>query len=188
VEHGDQHGWRAKSGDEVPPVLERDELARQWAGPAMRRRLAAFARRFVGPRGDAEDVAQEALARASDRLATLRSPERAEAWLLRICRHAAIDHVRWRAVRRHVWAPMPEEAESWAVPEAPRSEPEPPPGAVIDLRVLPAHHRLLMSLHYEKGLAQGRICRLTGLSASALRVRLFRARAVLARRCRSAPT
>jgi len=49
----------------------------------------------------------------------------------------------------------------------------------VSLRDLPAHSRLLMSLYYEKGLSQPTICRMTGLSASALRVRLFRARGAL---------
>ncbi|MBM3985366.1 MAG: sigma-70 family RNA polymerase sigma factor, partial [Planctomycetes bacterium] len=49
----------------------------------------------------------------------------------------------------------------------------------ISLRDLPASARVLMSLHYERGLTQPTICRLTGLSTSALRVRLFRARGEL---------
>jgi DNA-directed RNA polymerase specialized sigma24 family protein len=39
-----------------------------------------------------------------------------------------------------------------------------------------------MSLYYEKGFSQTTICRMTGLSASALRVRLFRARGSLVAR------
>ncbi|MHC4845030.1 MAG: sigma factor-like helix-turn-helix DNA-binding protein, partial [Planctomycetota bacterium] len=35
-------------------------------------------------------------------------------------------------------------------------------------------------LYYERGYSQATICRMTGLSASALRVRLFRARGALA--------
>jgi RNA polymerase sigma-70 factor (ECF subfamily) len=156
-----------------------------WSAPPVRRRLVAFARRYVGDRAAAEDIAQEALLRAGTALPRLRSRERAEAWLFRICRHAAIDHVRSRRVRRRVWAALPEEfAEGLAAPAPVADEgpaPALPPGATARLlRDLPAHHRLLLGLHYEGGLSQGALCRLTGLSPSALRVRLFRARRALA--------
>jgi RNA polymerase sigma-70 factor (ECF subfamily) len=153
-----------------------------WHGKAMRDRLAAFARRFVGDAWEAEDIAQETLVRAGRSLDALRRGDRAEAWLFRICRHAAIDHVRSRRVRRGVWAPMPADGEDWAMPAAPDAEavPSGPIARPVDLRTLPAHHRLLMSLYYEQGWSQATICRMTGLSPSALRVRLFRARGALA--------
>jgi RNA polymerase sigma-70 factor, ECF subfamily len=152
----------------------------------VQRRLAAFARRFLRDRTEAEDVMQEALLRARHGLARLRSPERLEAWLFRICRHAAIDHRRSRRVREGVWLPLTEEQAALLVapPHAP------PTGAGLEaahtLRTLPAHHRVLMSLHYERGLPQGTICQLTGLSTSALRVRLFRARGALSARTAAA--
>lgn len=146
-----------------------------WARPEVRDRLVSFARRFVGDRGEAEDIAQETLMRAATGRATLRSRERAEAWLFRICRHAAIDYVRARRVRRGVWAPMSDEIEAWATSGSAGRAVRP-----VDLRRLPAHHRLIMALYYERGLSQPTLCRMTGLSASALRVRLFRARGTLA--------
>lgn len=45
-------------------------------------------------RQDAEDVAQEALARAHQRLATLRDRDRFRAWLVRISWRLALDHRR----------------------------------------------------------------------------------------------
>ena len=150
-------------------------------GREVQRRLLAFARRFLSDRTEAEDVMQEALLRARHALPRLRSPDREEAWLFRICRHAAIDHRRARRVRQRVWLPLTDErAERVFVSPAPSSLAERTGvRAARTLRALPAHHRVLMSLHYERGLPQGTICQLTGLSTSALRVRLFRARGSL---------
>ena len=148
----------------------------EWLGPAMSQRLATFARRFVRDPGEAEDIAQEALMRAKENLRSLRSADRAEAWLFRICRHAAIDHARARRVRRAVWAPMPADGGPPPVLE-PAERPAHP--VRLDLRALPSHQRLLVSLHYERGLSHPTLCRMTGLLPSALRVRLFRARGAL---------
>jgi DNA-directed RNA polymerase specialized sigma24 family protein len=152
----------------------------QWFGPEMNQRLVAVARRYVRDRGEAEDVAQEALLRARGNLDTLRSPAKAEAWLFRICRHAAIDHARSRRVRRAVWAPMPEPGAARIAPLICEPGPDPQGGdAVLDLHALPAHQRLLVSLHYEHGFSHPTLCRMTGLLPSALRVRLYRARGLL---------
>jgi len=175
---GPAQGAEERGGESA----EAEPFAAHWHDKAMRDRLAAFARRFVGDAWEAEDIAQETLVRAGRSVNGLRRGDRAEAWLFRICRHAAIDHVRSRRVRRGVWAPMPLDGEGWAVPAAPDADTESsaPVGPPVNLRALPAHHRLLMSLYYEQGWSQATICRMTGLSPSALRVRLFRARGALA--------
>jgi RNA polymerase sigma-70 factor (ECF subfamily) len=168
----------------------------QFLGPSMRRRLEAFARRFVDDETEAEDIAQEVLLRAGLDPSGLLAAERADAWLLRVCRHVAIDHVRARRVRQAIWAPMPDEntsvdgsrhaagraAADWRRFKLRRRAPPEARGARVSLRDLPAQSRLLMSLYYEKGYSQPTICRMTGLSASALRVRLFRARGSLVAR------
>ena len=164
-------------------------------GPVMRQRLLNFARRFVPDASEAEDVVQEVLLRAGEVPEHITLIGRTDSWLLRVCRHLAIDHVRSRRVRRAVWAPMPDDADTWTPPERPRSERwgpvargarrfvlrrrTPAPRARVTLRDLPAHSRLLMSLYYERGLSQSAICSMTGLTTPALRVRLFRARGEL---------
>jgi len=182
-------------GIEAPFGLEEARLE-QVLGPAMRRRLEAFARRFVDDATDAEDIAQEVLLRAGLDPSGLLAAERADAWLLRVCRHVAIDHVRARRVRQAIWAPMPDESEGFAEGRQAtgrgaadrrrfklrRRVPPEARCARVSLRDLPAQSRLLMSLYYEKGFSQPTICRMTGLSASALRVRLFRARGSLVAR------
>ncbi|HEX5009537.1 MAG TPA: sigma-70 family RNA polymerase sigma factor [Planctomycetota bacterium] len=182
-------------GIEAPRGLEGGRLE-SFLGPAMRRRLEAFARRFVEDETEAEDIAQEVLLRAGLDPSGLLAAERADSWLLRVCRHVAIDHVRARRVRQAVWAPMPDESDcliegrhatgrvsaDWRRFKLRRRAPPEARGARVSLRDLPAQSRLLMSLYYEKGYSQPTICRMTGLSASALRVRLFRARGSLVAR------
>lgn len=168
-----------------------DDQFENWASPRMRRRLVAFARRFVKDAHEAEDIVQEVLLRAEEGQAGLRTEARAETWLFRICRHAAIDHVRARKVRRGVWGSMPEEVDDWAMSTGQRAMQRPlrsPRVAErgkrlsLGLTVVPAHQRLLLELHYGRGFGQATLSRLSGLSASALRVRLYRARRTLAQR------
>ncbi len=147
----------------------------------LRRRLVGLAKRLVGDATEAEDVVQDVLMRASSRGDQLRDVQRRDAWLLRICRHAAIDHVRSRRVRRAVWLPMSAEAfERAASMTAPGATARAEAVREVPIReTLPAHQRLLVDLHYAQGLGQRSLCRMSGLSACALRVRLHRARGLL---------
>jgi len=145
-------------------------------GPELNQRLVSFAQRFVGDHHQAEDVAQETLVRARRGWSRRRDPSRTEAWLFRICRHTAIDLVRWQRVRRGVWTQMPDEGLRLARAPEPVVAPWLPRGV---LRALPATQRLLLEMHYGLGLRQPSICRFTGLTAAALRVRLHRARGTL---------
>ena len=80
-------------------ILRADPVSRE-AAPDLREELerhlpdhSALAFRVaygvLRQREDAEDVAQETLARAFQRLDTLRSPERCRAWLVRMCWRSA---------------------------------------------------------------------------------------------------
>src|SRR4051812_305494 len=55
-----------------------------------------LAYRAMGRRQDAEDVTQQTFARALARLADLRDPEAARAWLLRIATNVGLDELRRR--------------------------------------------------------------------------------------------
>lgn len=149
-----------------------------WLDDQLRRRLLRYAQHLVGDAADAEDLAQETLLRVSQGVGRLRSRERVEGWMFRICRHVAIDHLRHRRVRRHLWASLP--VELGELPgEPPREAPDLSP---TDLSGLPAAQRVLVALHHVRGVPQPVLCRMAGLSPSALRVRLFRARRQLRRR------
>ena len=154
----------------------------------LRSRLVAYACTMVGP-AEAEDVAQETLLRLADTRAPLRDRDCAEAWTFRICRHAAIDLLRKRSVRGRHASPLPDGFDVWVSEEEGTEQPATEgrtahsltDGREVEWSSLSAHQRLLLGLHALGGISQPRLCARSGLSASALRVRLFRARRVLAR-------
>src|SRR6266566_3332997 len=61
--------------------------------------LYRYAYRLSGSAADADDLTQEAFAKALTRLGQLREPDRAKAWLFRILRNAYLH--RMRDHRRH---------------------------------------------------------------------------------------
>jgi len=64
-----------------------------------RGKFVAFARRRVGSQADAEDLVQQAFARAAEKLDDLRAPAAARAWFFRVLRRLVIDQYARRAVR-----------------------------------------------------------------------------------------
>ena len=88
--HGDTLADVAVS-PEAPLALEDEFEQRLGESTTLAFRVAYSVLR---QRQDAEDVAQEALVRAYQNLASLRDRERFRAWLVRICWRMAIDHRR----------------------------------------------------------------------------------------------
>lgn len=66
---------------------------------AMRPRLHRYCARVVGSAFEAEDVVQEALAKAAEAIAASGPPDRPESWLYRIAHNAALDTLRRRRRR-----------------------------------------------------------------------------------------
>jgi len=62
-----------------------------------RKRLWAHCYRMTGRRADADDLSQEAIARAIERAGELVDPTHAEAWLFRIATTVCLDHLRHEA-------------------------------------------------------------------------------------------
>ena len=71
-----------------------------------RDRFVAFARRRVGSDADAEDLVQQAFARAAEKLGDLRDPAAARAWLFRVLRRLVIDQYARRATRERKLAEL----------------------------------------------------------------------------------
>src|SRR5262245_5384739 len=81
--------------------------------------LYRYAYRLTGSSADAEDLTQEAFNKALARLAQLREPDRAKAWLFRILRNLYLHKV--RDERRHRIVPLD------AVGDLPGRESDEPP-------------------------------------------------------------
>lgn len=137
--------------------------------------LVGFATRVLGSRADAEDCVQDALIVAWRRLPELRNPGQVRAWLSTIVARKATD--RQRAARPTT--PI-EDAEPLAVGPAP-DEAALTSSQLDTLRTaldtLPIEQRTVWLLREVSGYGYEEIARELGISATAVRGRLSRARA-----------
>ena len=139
------------------------ELARAYA-PAIFR--LAYAR--TGSRADAEDIMQEVFVRLLRAGPDFADRAHARAWLLRVAANCAND-----------WFRAP-----WRRREGPLTDSLPAPehedgGVVEAVLALPAKYRTAVHLYYYEELSVAEIAKITGKSESAVKSRLFRARAML---------
>ena len=140
------------------------ELARVYA-PAIFR--LAYAR--TGSRADAEDIMQEVFVRLLRARPDFADRAHARAWLLRVAANCANDW--FRAPWRRREGPL---EDALPAPE------EPEPGGVVEaVLALPAKYRTAVHLYYYEELSVAEIAKITGKSESAVKSRLFRARAML---------
>lgn len=148
----DGENWRAPA-----------ELAKAYA-PAIFR--LAYAR--TGSRADAEDIMQEVFVRLLRARPDFADRAHARAWLLRVAANCAND-----------WFRAP-----WRRREGPLSDTLPAPehrdsGVVEAVLALPAKYRTAVHLYYYEELSVAEIAKIIGKSESAVKSRLFRARAML---------
>src|SRR3954447_3302777 len=130
--------------------------------------------RIVGDPAAAEDLRQEAFARAWTSAPRDADPDHLRAWVHRTARNLAVDHLRRRSVRD--WVPFADET----VGAPPEADPEAGIVAREALGRLSAHERLLLLLRFEGGLSLAEIGTLLDISEDAARKRVARARASLA--------
>lgn len=149
------------------------------------RRVYAVAWARLGDATLAEEATQEAFIRAYRRLWLLGDGAKFAGWIASIARHVAINF--GLRHRREL-----NKRERWALEQAPEREDHPhateadPPCAPETLRQtladLPAAHRECLVLFYLEGKSGAEAAAALGISESALRVRLHRARAALRER------
>jgi len=123
----------------------------------------------------ARDCAQETFLRALDKLHTLREPGAFPGWLRRIADRLALTWLR-RESRRPDRAALPLDL------AAPEQTAHADDGAIRRaVARLPERWRLPLRLRYQEGLSYAEIARFLGCTASAVGVRLHRARRALRR-------
>lgn len=139
-----------------------------------RREVHRFVRSRVEDHAAAEDIAQEALAKAIAELSRLRDGDKLRPWLYRITRNAIADHYR----SQRPSAPLPEETG-----EEPHEQ---DPGRSLAcclpsfVERLPEGYRRAVELSAFEALTQKEAAERLGLSVSGVKSRVQRARKMLA--------
>lgn len=167
----------------------------QWIQAALQGDQEAFARlieqytssvfnlcyRMLGSAQDAEDATQEIFFRVYSRLESYDLDRRFSTWLLSIASNYCIDRLRRR---KFAWVTLEDTAfmlpSNEAGPERTALQRERADIVQAALQNMPSQYRLVLVLRYWQDLSYNEIATLTGLSESALKTRLHRARKQLA--------
>lgn len=175
--------------------MEQQSEEADWIGHALGGDQAAFgqlmhryagavynlAYRMLGNAQDAEDAAQEIFLRAYTRLESFDPSRRFSTWLLSIGSNYCIDRLRRR---RFAWLTLDDVAYTLPSrergPERNALEREQQDRVQAALRRLPDHYRLVLVLRYWYDMSYDEIAQVTGLTESALKTRLHRARHMMA--------
>ena len=160
---------RTLSGD----ARSYEELVRRYER-LVGRVLYPYARREIS----VEDLVQETFLRAYDRLETFNPAYRFKTWLLAIANNLGVDTLRRRRevveFNPETHAPLARGPETEAV-EADRSR-----GVQRAVAALPETYAVPLVLRYSEGLSYAEIADVLGITVSAVKSRLFRARNMLA--------
>lgn len=152
-----------------------------------RKRLWAHCYRMTGRRADADDLSQEAIARAIERSEDLADDASAEGWLFRIATTVCLDHLRSAGrVRRATELVDPVAFDDLAVasggPEATLLLREDVRLAIVAaLQHLPPKQRAAVLLHDVCGVPLAEVAGTLGTNANAAKATLHRAREELGR-------
>jgi RNA polymerase sigma factor (sigma-70 family) len=152
-----------------------------------RKRLWAHCYRMTGRRAEADDLSQEAIARAIERSGDLQEDASAEGWLFRIATTVCLDHQRAAGrVRRATELVDPVAfdglAEATGGPEATLLLREDVRLAIVAaLQHLPPKQRAALLLHDVCGVPLAEVAETLGTNANAAKATLHRARAELER-------
>jgi RNA polymerase sigma-70 factor, ECF subfamily len=162
---------RARMGD----VRSYEELVRRYE-----RLVGRIIYPYAGRDAAVEDLVQETFLRAYDRLDTFNPEYRFKTWLLAIANNLGIDALRRR---REVVEFNPElHARVTRGPEEAAVEADRARSVRDAVLTLPEAYSVPLVLRYAEGLTYAEIAEILGITVSALKSRLFRARNMLAER------
>lgn len=148
--------------------------------PTLYRRLREFARRRVADPALADDLTQDALARALASAGELRDPERFEAWLFRALRNVIADHYRrMRPVASFADLGMDETALAAPDDDESAAAAEICVGAMLD--AMEGEDGSVLAAVYRDDETQHGLARRLGIPASTAKSRIQRARRRLQR-------
>jgi len=141
--------------------------------------------RMLGESTEAEDATQDTLMKALTNLTSYDSDRPFRPWLLRIASNECIDRIRRRKDTLSLDGMGDDGAWEWKAGDSPNPETEllhrERQAAVHDvLEQLSPADRLVVQLFYWENLPYAEIEEITGLTVSAIKSRLFRARRILA--------
>ena len=119
---------------------------------------------------DSEDIMQDVFLKAFLKLPTLKDPQKARAWLLQITRRACIDHHRKHTTLK----PLTED-----IPTRPQYDDQRVKRLHKAISRLPDSYREPITLYYLNGRSSAGVARTLGISTSAVRSRMARARLLL---------
>jgi RNA polymerase sigma-70 factor (ECF subfamily) len=137
------------------------------------RRVVLYLYAACGDRGDAQDLAQEAFARAWQHWPKVAGYDDPEAWVRAVAWRLMIN--RWRGLRRRLaaWTRLGPSDQTTGGPSPDRV-------AVIDaLQRLPTPQRQVIALHYLLDMPVQEIAATTGVPVGTVKARLSRARTAL---------
>jgi RNA polymerase sigma-70 factor (ECF subfamily) len=139
------------------------------------RRVVLYLYAACGDRSEAQDLAQEAFARAWQHWSRVAGYEDPEAWVRTVAWRLMIN--RWRGLRRRLAA-----RSRMGLPDEVTGSPSPDRVAVVDaLQRLPKPQRQAIALHYLLDMPVHEIAATTGVPVGTIKARLSRARTALAR-------
>jgi RNA polymerase sigma-70 factor, ECF subfamily len=164
-------------------ALRHDEQFEEFYQASYGRTVAVVAA-MTGSRHEAEDVAQEAYARALARWSRLRDYDLPEAWVRKVALRIAIDSGRRR--RRNLAAAVRFAAQRRPAGPEPADDLKYTPLGVA-LLGLPLHQRQVIVLHYVADLPVNVIAAECGLPVGTVKTRLFVARRQLEQQLTSRP-
>ena len=121
----------------------------------------------LGDPADAEDALQEVFCKRLYRAPGFPSPEQERRWLFRVAVNQCRDELRRR---RRMAGPLPEDLPAPQVTDL---------GLWERVAALPEKQRTVVHLHYAEGYSVQEIAEVLGVTASAVKMRLARARAAL---------
>ena len=142
--------------------------------------MVALAHAVLADRHLTEDAAQEAFAKAANKLLSLKELHKFPSWLAAICRNVARDMARRRSKLRTI-----EDIDNIAEPQSDPETTYDHAEAVRDaIRTLPRTAREIVYLRYYDGMTYERMSAMLGLSKQAINGRLRRAKDSIARTLR----